>query len=107
MEFLGILYWERFPETDREEWASAVLRYCREIQRLEAVNFAWFFWLDANQIMIMIAADSSEARDAGMLNPTAAVARARFDLFDMSRLTRSERLQHPRQAMYGYRTAGR
>ena len=107
MEFLGILYLERFPETDREDWANAILGYCREMQRLDGVNFARFFWVDANRIAIIIAADTADARDAAMRNTTPRIARAGFDVLDMSRLTRSERLSDPRQAMYTYRTAGR
>ncbi len=107
VEFLGILYWERFQDTDRDRWGNAALALCREMQALEDVNFARYFWVSPNEIAIIIAADTAVARDLAMGRPNSRVARALFDFSDQSRLTREERMSDARQAMLTYRGAGR
>ena len=62
MDFLGILFFDRFPEASRDDLGNAALAYCRVLVSKDGVNFARFYWSGSNRIAIIIATDSRTMR---------------------------------------------
>ena len=108
MDFLGILFFDRFPDTSRDDLGNAALAYCRVLVSRDGVNFARFYWSGSNRIAIIIATDTPEQCATAMRGwETSSSAATRFRLDDLAQLVYQEQLTDPRYSTATYRGAGR
>lgn len=95
--------WERRDATDRAALAQAAFDFCRAA-RHQGASSSRFFWLGADNVVIVTEADSPSFFDG---EPKPEMAGAVFALSDLARGTSHERLLDPRSGEAAYRSAGR
>lgn len=81
---------ERFSGADRTELALAALEFCRAVNEVEGVDHSRFYWIDPNEIAILVEADQGAWGAWSTHQPSRREAVAMFALADLARNTLSE-----------------
>jgi hypothetical protein len=81
---------ERFPHADRNELALAALEYCRAVSESEGVGRSRFYWIDPNEIAVLIEAEQGAWGAWSTHQPSRREAVAMFALADLARNTVNE-----------------
>lgn len=67
---LHVNKYERYRSTDRNDLAMAALEVCRTARESDGVNSALFYWVDPNEIAILIDADAGAWGPGSAATPT-------------------------------------
>lgn len=101
---IAMMKFERRDTADRAALATAAFQLCREQRAVPGVTGSRFFWTSADDIAILVEAESAHAFDEA---PKPELASALFTLADLAKQTSSERWVDPRDGMTAYQVAGR
>jgi hypothetical protein len=82
--------YERFSGADRNELALAALEFCAAVRESDAVNRSRFYWIDPNEIAILVDAEQGGWGAWSTTQPSRREAVAMFALADLSRNTVNE-----------------
>ncbi len=87
---LHVMKHERFTSADRNDLALAALEYCRAARETEGVTSSRFYWIDPNEIAILIEAEPGAWGPWSVNVPSRRSAVAMFALADLARNTVNE-----------------
>ena len=107
---LGVIRLERYPDTDRDPWGQLALAMCFEMEKIEGVVDAKYWWVNgANDIAIQIEAEDGPSlfRALHGMEPRPDYVNLDSRLQDLSRVVSRERWVDPHDATIAYRAAGR
>ena len=87
---LHVMKFERFQDADRNDLALAALEYCRSVSESDGVDHSRFFWVDPNEIAILVHAEQGGWGPWSTQQPSRREAVALFALADLCRNTMNE-----------------
>ncbi len=99
----GIWHVERRDSADRDQLARAALALCKAVRGLDGVAGCRYYWKPSDTVVIVAEGESAAAWRA----PSADVARASFDLYDLGREVGYEEWIDARSGQDVYTSAGR
>jgi hypothetical protein len=95
---------QRRDSADRAAVGVAAFQLCKTQRAVPGITASRFFWTSADDIAILVEAESAVAFDEA---PKPELAAAMFSLADLAQQTASERWIDPRDGMSTYQIAGR
>jgi hypothetical protein len=87
---LHVSKFERYSGANRDQLGIAALEWCRSARESEGVNSSRYYWIDPNQIAIVIDAEPGTWGTGSGAQPTARYIKAMFSLADLARNTSTE-----------------
>lgn len=87
---LHVTKYERFQGADRNDLALAALEVCRAAREADEVTSSRFYWIDPNEIAILIDAEPGAWGPGSAAQPSSRGASAMFALADLARNTVNE-----------------
>ena len=102
---LHVTKYERFQGADRNDLALAALEVCRAAREADGVTSSRFYWIDPNEIAILIDAEPGAWGPGSAAQPSSRGASAMFALADLARNTVNETWMDARASEETYRLA--
>jgi hypothetical protein len=87
---LHVSRYERYQSADRNDLALAALELCRAARESDGVRSGRFYWIDPNQIAIVVDAEPGAWGPGSGNQPSHRGAAAMFALADLARNTMNE-----------------
>ena len=86
---IRLMKFERFPTTDRNAFARAVLQYCRLVRQQEKVQSSRFYWADGGNTVGLIIEGQPGCFDYNP-EPDPELLKAQFAIADLASLRMNE-----------------